>query len=412
MRGHEGPPSPQFLPLRAPWAQCKERGEQGYSHGGYRSPPIPPPSLPLLSCPISLPPAEGVRTRPQCIRIPRPTPIAASHHSQSPEDTTRSNRHSAAQHPSTQPRLHGRTDAEVHAQPWGWATGPPGLSSPLYPAPRQLLPCPPPYWGPLLSPAGVFCCCCLIKRDGSGAAAPSTSSPCTSGSRSSVPTGTNAFTCPAPIHRAVLGHFEKDLRGEGAAITHSAGAHSPSSTTFWAHLRAPRLCGYLLQRGVRDAVAGDAQLAQARIQLPEELPKSAVPCPAVGQHEEHLAPDVLHQPRAGDVLLQECRQLRHIWGRGGRCSGCAGPGRGAGLCGDATRGAALAVPLAALGGAAVLRERAAKGGWVGAAEGSNTGLWARRVMGGRGGEPGGGTFLVGPGPPAPSSVRSRLTRVR
>lgn len=68
------PPAPQFLPLRAPWAQCKERGEQGYSHGGYRSPPMPPHPCHCSHAQSLRPQQKGSGHVPSAFASPDPLP--------------------------------------------------------------------------------------------------------------------------------------------------------------------------------------------------------------------------------------------------------------------------------------------------------------------------------------------------
>lgn len=69
---------------------------------------------------------------------------------------------------------------------------------------------------------------------------------------------------------------------------------------------------YLLQRGVRDAVAGEAEVSHGRVELSEERGESPVFGSSVGQDEGDLLTDAFQEDRPGDVAshkLTHCCQI-------------------------------------------------------------------------------------------------------
>lgn len=65
-------------------------------------------------------------------------------------------------------------------------------------------------------------------------------------------------------------------------------------------LSIPRLL-YLLQRGVRDAVAGQAEITHGQVELLEEQRKGPVSGSAIGQDVGDLLTDAFQEDRLGDV---------------------------------------------------------------------------------------------------------------
>ena len=72
----------------------------------------------------------------------------------------------------------------------------------------------------------------------------------------------------------------------------------------------PRLV-YLLQRGVRDAVAGEAEVSHGQVELLEQQGKGPIPGSTIRQYVGDLLTDALQEDRLGDVaphnLTQGCQ---------------------------------------------------------------------------------------------------------
>lgn len=76
-------------------------------------------------------------------------------------------------------------------------------------------------------------------------------------------------------------------------------------------LSIPRL-KYLFQRGVRDAVAGQAEVSRGQIKLLEEEGKGPISGSTVGQYVGDLLTDALQEDSLGDVAphkLPYCCQI-------------------------------------------------------------------------------------------------------
>lgn len=69
-------------------------------------------------------------------------------------------------------------------------------------------------------------------------------------------------------------------------------------------LSVPRLA-YLLQRGVRDAIAGKAEVRHGRVELLEEQSKSPISGSTIREDVGDLLTDALQEDRLGDVAPQK-----------------------------------------------------------------------------------------------------------
>lgn len=75
---------------------------------------------------------------------------------------------------------------------------------------------------------------------------------------------------------------------------------------------------HLLQGGVGNAVAGDAQVGEAVVQFVEELDEGSVLGRLVGQHVGELVSQVLHQPGLRHVAEDHAGDQRHVCRGGGQ----------------------------------------------------------------------------------------------
>lgn len=76
-------------------------------------------------------------------------------------------------------------------------------------------------------------------------------------------------------------------------------------------LSVPRLA-YLLQCGVRDAVAGQAEVSHGQVELLKEPCKGSISGSTVRQDVGDLLTDALQEDRLGDVALHKLTHGRQV----------------------------------------------------------------------------------------------------